>query len=491
MAVSITTTAAGTTINSTGGVTESFNSVYQYIQTLAAATKSTITRTGDTGSFTYSVNKTTPNPFRSLTFAANSKIRIDSGSLITFDKTDATLATILSVSDNAVLNIQQGSVIYLGAAARSLFYGAVSASGTVQRPIIVSNSVTTYLYPYMESVWNNIIFRNDYVITSGGGTDLLFSQQINKAETLTFTNLTVTSSIVGGNYGYPMYFTAGGMYTNIVIDGFTISNKKNCILNYQSTAKLKNGIINAQKTAGNSSGILFACAGNVVSPAYQTSVDDTLFPTGRFQSVTTLQNVTISNPSAACTLGGLTNNYNGYIYLKNCTFIKTDGTLTYGAYSTNGSITLQSGSTYIGNWTNPRFGWSTNGTFLQVHQVSITVIDDSTQLPIQNATVTVLQGSDPPKERWFGLTNAEGKLVNVFGDPMLLVDKQQNSSTTLLPWSDNSASGLHHKIMVAVSGYCNYQQIVYVTQSFSKQIRLAPASDTSLPYIQIGNGIIL
>lgn len=489
MAVSITTTATATTIGSTGGNTASFNDVYQYIQTLAAATKSTITRTGDTGSFTYSVNKTTPNPFRSLTFAANSKIRIDSGSYILFDKTDSVFSTtpVLTVSDGAILHIQQGVVIDVGSAARSTFYGAVSASGTTQRPIIVSNSCTNYFYPYMESVWNNVVFKNDYLLATGAGTDLQLTQAIGKAKPLTFTNLTITSSIAGGNYGYPIYFQAGGCYSNIVIDGFTISNKKNYLLNNQSSAKLKNGFIDGSALAQTAI-ILCTAAGNAVSPAYQTSVDDTLYPTGRFQSLTTFQNVTFAYPSTAVTLGALQSNYNGYLALKNCTFINTGSARNYGVYSINGSITLQTGSTYIGSWTNPRFGWSSNGTFLQAHQVSLTVVDDSTSLPIQNATITVIQSSVPRKQQWCGVTNAQGKLLNVFGDPMLLAQGEIPGASAFSYWSSQQYD-VYHSLMVTKVGYDNYYlEKMYVTGSFAKTIRLIPTTNS---YIQIGNGVIL
>lgn len=352
--------------------------------------------------------------------------------------------TIFYVSENGKLILNPGSRIKFSSGGGYVqLYGVVTAVGTEAKPIIWQSYRQCYCYSRTlgaETRFQWVTFKN---ITYSNGYYLYFSQYNQyRAIPMTFKNVKFTNDNTAKKYGNPFYFTPGGMYTNVDIDGFQC-DYTNTIIIYGCSVKLKNGII--KNCAGTN--IDIQGGGNVISAAYQTSKDDTTFPTGRFQSMVVLQNIQFDNLASAGSYA-IYVQYNSLVCVKNCKFSATNGIIYCAFYSSYGSVTIQNNNDITALLSNSsRKSWVGDGTILHGHQLDLTVLDQNNQ-PANEATVTVIQKSNPSKQRWSGLTKENGKLLTIYNDNPVYIQKEQTSLDNFEYWSDPG-----HTLMVNKPGY--------------------------------------
>lgn len=425
---------------------------------------------------------------------ANTRLHIESDTMLAFSQSSTVLTNnALYQNPGSQITCSAGSIINtsfnsLTGSRQNYFYGAMNISGSQQKRVIISMSNTNFWYNNSPSTINYL----DIVDNVANGMYLSYAG-ISYQPVVQFKNIRIYNQNLSP-VGVGINIAAGGFFPNIIIDGLQVYNKLNAIVNGGSTIKIKNSYLHDLRGTA----ISLAMAGGVVSPAYQTSKDDTRFPSGRFQPVCTFQNCIVTNfgQAAGSTYYGMLINNVSYVYLKNCSITRNDGTSSTSRpplLSNLSSLVLEYGTgSYIAG--HPIYKtWGTDGTFLRVHQVNITVQDQYAN-PISNSTVTAIQGSVPSKQRWSGITNAEGKLVNIYGDPLLLVQKQEVSSNSFQAWSDGSSEELKHIFTFTAPGYEMYQTTSIITQDKNWVITLYPPSQPSVatdtPGIQIGQGIV-
>lgn len=359
-------------------------------------------------------------------------------------------------------------------------YGAISAVGTKTKPIIWQSYRNGYMYCNTEGEearFQWVTFKN----ISGSSYYWFYFSQYNqyRARPIIFKNVKFRNDSQD-KWGYPFYFTPGGMYSNVQVDGFQC-DYTSAIVIYGCSVKLKNGLI--KNNAGTN--ITIQGGGNVVSPAYQTSKDDTTFPTGRFQSMVVLQNIQFDNIVSASTYA-IQAYYNSLVYVKNCKFSARDDIIYRALYSRYGSVIIQNNNDITALSSNSsRKVWGAEGTILHGHQLDLTVLDQNNH-PVNEATVTVIQKSDTSKQRWSGLTNEYGKLLTVYNDNPVYIQKEQTSLNNFLDWSDPG-----HTLMVNKSGYKPSIQDLSFTENKTVVVNLQIQPDTiDIPGLQIGQGIV-
>lgn len=402
-----------------------------------------------------------------------------------YASTGAGSGTLMYLYEGGKLICRPGSRIKFSQSGGYItMYGIIQAIGTQVKPIIFQGYRTLYCYhKTYETIttYQYVTFKNNSYST---GYFLSFSQyNTTRAPIIRFKNIKITND--SGNNGYGFYFSPGGMYANVQVDGFQISYIYLASLIYGSSVKLKNGKIHHCTYNPN---VYIQGGGNVVSVAYQTSKIDDTFPTGRFQSMVVLQNVQFDNLQV--NQYGIYAFYNSLVYIKNCKFSLENGSPMYrGIYSLYGSVVIQNDNDYTDIISNTsRKIWGSNATFLHGHQLNLTVLDQNNNY-VKQAIVSIIHNSNPSKERWAGLTDVSGSLLTVYGDNPVFIQKQQSSLDTFIDWS-SSTDG--HKMSIYKQGYEVYQQILNFTQDLTRVINLSPkVQNTNLPGLQIGQGISL
>ena len=394
-----------------------------------------------------------------------------------YPATPTATGNVFYLYENGKLILNPGSRIKFSSSGGYVWlYGIVSAVGTADNPIIWQSYRNCYCYSRTvagETRFQWVIFKNN---TYSGGYYLYFSQYNQyRARPIIFKNVKFThdSSL---KYGCPFYFSPGGMYSNVQIDGFQC-DYTNAILIYGCSVKLKNGLI--KNSAGTN--IVIYGGGNVISPAYQTSKDDTTFPTGRFQSMAVLQNIQFDKLATTSTYA-IYAYCNSLVYVKDCKFSVTNGIKYRALYSCYGSVIIQNNNDITALLSNSsRKVWAQNGTILHGHQLDLTVLDQNNQ-PVNEATVTVIQKSDPSKQRWSGITNEYGKLLTIYNDNPVYIQKEQTSLNVFQDWSDPG-----HTLMVNKSGYKPSIQDLSFTEDKTVVVNLGTID---IPGLQIGQGIV-
>ena len=465
------------TVTSTGGA-GNISTIAQ-VYTAVIAIQSTA-MSYDSSTKTYTLHRLT-GAFSSFYIDANSTVLIPEDTTFInqgYPATPAATGTVFYVYENGKLILKPGSQIKFSSSGGYLyFYGIVSAAGTEAKPIIWQSYRNCYYYSRTagdETRFQWVIFKN---ITYSTGYYFYFSQYNQyRAIPMIFKNVKFTHDSQN-KWGYPFYFSPGGMYSNVQIDGFQCDHT-NAILIYGCSVKLKNGFI--KNSAGTN--ITICGGGNVVSAAYQTSKDDTTFPTGRFQSMVVLQNIQFDKLASTSTYAIIAY-YNSLVYVKNCKFSVTNGIKYRALYSLYGSVIIQNNNDITALSSNgSRKAWATNGTILHGHQLDLTVLDQNNQ-PVNEATVTVIQKSNLSKQRWSGLTNENGKLLTIYNDNPVYIQKEQTSLNNFQDWSDPG-----HTLMVNKSGYKPSIQDLSFTEDKTVVVNLGTID---IPGLQIGNGIYL
>lgn len=482
MALGVTTTLNTTTVTGDAGVWYTFTNVYDLIQSYGGTTASSVVRTGNTGSFTYSLGFVPPSTYRRLIFGTNANIIIESGSRFIFTKSITTQIHMFEISENSRLQIQQGCVIDLdvnriGGGWASL-KGHYSISGVQNSPVIFQNMGQMYFYLNQPKTCsaNYLTLKN---ITAATNIFMyMYSQYFNFP--ITFSHLTITNDN-GNNWGYPMRFDSSAINENIIIDDFTISNvgyATNVVLN---AIKFKNGFIS--NSVGTST---FGWTGN---SSFNASYLDDWNSKFFVQSFPMLQNIYFKD----CTIGVL-NRINSCVYVKNCTFERTAGT-KIGMQLAYGATILQTGSTFVGSITPRSFNNDGYNFFLKVHQIGITVVNTNS-VPIEGSSILVKQSSSPPKQVWSGITNANGQLDNLFGNKLLLAESEQTSSAGGHTWSADTSGALYHSIIVSYPGYVTQEYKLAVTSSVDLTIQLQqpstqPQPEASLTIVSDPSGALI
>lgn len=153
-----------------------------------------------------------------------------------------------------------------------------------------------------------------------------------------------------------------------------------------------------------------------------------------------------------------------------CTFGGASTTAN-GVHSTLGSRCIYSGTTTFTNVTTARV-W-TNGTHLHGHRVTITVYDDNgTTLP--EAAVTIRQLED--KEYWEFQTNASGQVKDIYGDDIVLIEKEETATATYTQWSDGSSAVKKHRITISKTGFQPWVNDYVMTAAKTISVKLMPVT---------------
>lgn len=463
MEVTVVVSAILIDVQSTGGVEETFDTV---VTAINAHTAGTVTGSGTSG-----------NPY---IITGDRELQIRNGCKVRFVEDTHVTWNAITTSDRYAIDWQSGSQIEIeagcvfsmsGSAAQiyNSFAGLINITGTALKYVTITGMSRNYFYTYTgDCIWEYFKITEN----KQAAEYYFYFQQVNAQAGYKwiFRNFEVTSTT---NKGYVFYFSPGGMYANIEIYDFVIDNCYCAFYINGCSAKLKNGII---KNCSYYAGLIYG-GGNVVSAGYETSVDDTLFPTGRFQSMIVFENIHfIDNATDISTKNQMLIYYNSLVLLTNCTFEGDTLSTLRSYYTAAGSYVLERNNTFI-NMGMDR-NWTGAATTLHCHEVAITVKDSSNN-PIKEAMVSFIQASDPSKERWAGLTDADGHLLTVFGDNMVLVEKEQSATSTFHSWSDNLAGGLYHKYTVSKHGYETLQGEIEITEDKSLEFTLLPLGSTS------------
>lgn len=461
MAISVTVNSIKIDITSTGGVEETFDSVVTAVNSVSAGT---ITGTGTSGD-PYVVTGD-----REIEISTNCIVRFVADTYLEWNSITTSGRVALDCASASIVNVEEGCHFTFDGSAAQIyvsFYGEINLSGTTSKHIVLERMSRIYMYIRSASIWEYFEI-NDNRVASAGGYCLYFSNfsGSNQAPTIILRNFSMSSST---NYGLGFYFTPGGIYSNFDIHDFVIDGLYVGAYLYGCSVKLYDGVIkNCVSYAIQAYGV-----GNVVSAEYDTSHDDNTFPTGRFQSMGVLENITFQDNN---TTWAILNYYNSLLQVKDCTFIDTGAGTKDGIYTTYGSVLLEYNNTYTNMGTEK--GMTQNGSILKTRKFDITVQDESSN-PIKDATVTWVQGSTPSKERWPATTNSDGKVLNMYGGSPILVESEETTIGVFSPWSNDTGNGLCHYLTVSKYGYDTYQSIYNITQDYDITVTLYLSGSTS------------
>ncbi len=151
---------------------------------------------------------------------------------------------------------------------------------------------------------------------------------------------------------------------------------------------------------------------------------------------------------------------------------------SYGVVSYYGGLALYAGTQTFTNVTTHR-SWSSNGTHLHCRKLTLTVKDHNGN-NLEDAYVIVRQNEG--KEEWTGLTNSDGQLKDVFGDDYVFVEKEETSSGNYTQWSDSTADGRFHWIIITKEGYETWQRKVNFTQDLTITATLMPQKRRTIEF---------
>lgn len=499
--VTVTSPAAGyhriTVTGPTNGSVTTIPEIYTAIQALAdvpsRGAMSLIN--GNTYSVNYITALSVTGTYTQFYINNNVRVQLPTTSALVFSQSSTATSNIgMYLGATAQLTCSAGSVMNFMAnntgGRYTYFVGGILFQGQQNARIRIYGNNITHMYCLLPS---NVRYT-DFI------DNTLYSLYFNYSGPdslayIGFNNIKIYNVNQAITVGTGIVTAAGSaLFNNINISDFQIYSKSAGIVLNGGAMKFKNGLIREI----NGTAVSITAGGNVVNPPFETSMDDTRYPIGMFQSMVVLDNVTMSNYGKlnSTTLQyGVLANYNSLVYMKNCSIVKTDGIqLSYRRplSAQRRSIVIQhgQGTTFSGHTLYGR-NWLTDGTFLRSYEVDITVTDNNMN-PISYSTITLKQNSTIPKQSWCGLTNDNGKLVNIYGDNPILISKQQTSEGVYQNWSDGSSSGLNHYIQAYYPGLNPYTEVFNLTENKTFNIMLTPQQQVlDTPGIEIGQGIIL
>lgn len=335
--------------------------------------------------------------------------------------------------------------------------GKVVIAGDSGNPTVFKGFSRIYQYGRLEQSWDNFEIKNN---RSSGGYNMYFSQYNSPvAPQMSFTNFKMYND--SGNNGYGLYFSPGGMYANVYIDGINIDGLEYGVLVYGCSAKIGGTISSEIKNCVNA-GIYFQGAGNVVSAAYETSQDDTAFPTGKFQSMGVAQNITFTDNDLGAS--SILAYYNALVQVRDCTFVGDTYSGTQKAtYSNYDSVVIHYNNTYTNCSANPNV-WGANGRHLHGRKFDI-IVKDEHDNEITDYTFSAIECSTPSHERWSAVQT--GPLQNVFGGSPMFIQKEETSTGVFVNWC-----GID--VMCYKKGYEVFEEPFDLDQDYDITVNLLP-----------------
>ncbi len=201
--------------------------------------------------------------------------------------------------------------------------------------------------------------------------------------------------------------------------------------------------------------VLSYSSGSGIGIPYNTSKIE-LCNNKTFQPMCVFNNCVFDNIDAG--VYGIHHYYGGRLLIKDCEFKN----LSYGILTGYGAVTFLHGTNTFTNVTTHK-RWSNQGTYLHVRELDLTINDENGN-PLENAAISIIQQSTIAKEIHVGHSNSDGKLVNVWGDNPIFVEKEETSTGVYEQWSNDAESGLCHRVIVSYEGYVTAYQDVEFTE---------------------------
>lgn len=455
----INSTVHTITLEASGNIGQ-FASLYQLY--IAANTARSGTMSYDSETNTYTLHRLTAT-YTYLIIGSNCQLQLAQDETLIIETnftSGATTSAVFRISPDGKLTCKAGSHFVLSSSGGGYLYiyGYVQCLGTPQKPVIWQSYYRNNYYGYnsnkQDSIFQYTIFKN---VTSASGYFFAFNiASMQRQNKFIFRNVTFTNDNPDNKYGYGFYFNPGGMFSNITMQNITAQ----FISSFASVNGTAVKLCNAYISDCGSNAIVMNNAGGVISPAYQTSKDDTQYQTGKFQPFTIVQNIIIDNAPSTSAYG-IQATINSLVYIKNVTLLASNGIIYRSMYPNYASTIIYDNlddSALSSNISRRIY----NGPILVGHQLDITVLDQSGQ-PLSGAIISVKQADG--KQMWSGYTNQLGKLVNIYGDNPVYIEKQQTYYDTYEDWST-------HYIMITAYGYRTYTEDIIINEPITKSIKL-------------------
>ena len=462
MAVSVTVTNTIVTVTSTGGVQETLDSLCTAIGDTAVMEK-----TG-TDPYIYTLKHGTTG-YRSL--------YIKSGCELLFEQNDELRWTWNTSGALIALYLYQGSEIevndgftfdfgYSGTYTRGYvwWYGMSTMNGLVTNEITLKNYRQLNFALGGDTYWRYITLK-DIAYTTGELFYFDANLSANDDYDIDMQYVTVINNVQ--STGYVKLLNSGQPVNSLEFKNWTFENFAYLQI-YALTIRFTDCIFKDLYSYP----AIFS-SGNGVGSPYNSSRTPTR-TTNNFQPHLLFDGCTFTDMDLGVYSMYLTNGTT--MYLKDCEFIGD----TYSG-TQNGIIIQQDSKLVLNNitWTNMSANIiypNTASATLHVREIDITVKDLSNN-PIENASVVLRQAEG--KEWHNSLTNLDGKILNIWGNNPILVEKEEVLVGNFTQWSNSEVGGQYHILTVSKEGYSTETQNIETTEDKILTINLTPIAKTN------------
>jgi hypothetical protein len=457
VAISVVVSSLKIDVTSTGGVQVTLDDICTEINDTSVMEK--------TGTI-YLIKRQVGSAYREFEISSGCKVLFEADDTLNFEGiTSSGTYVILDFATNSEIEIEEGFTFDFNsdgqtyARAYLYIYGQLTMVGTLSNNIVFKNYRSCYISPRNDQYWRYVTFKN---ATYYGGYLLYYSNYTAyyaKGILFDIQYVTVTND-PSLYYNGRLYITNSGyIEKDFVFRNWTVDYLDYPLLSYQGSYKFVDCIFSNSKTYPTP----YTAGGQVGHPYLTSKEGDFSRPKDNYQPLLVFENCLFDNLDLG--VYGLRIYYNSNIYLKNCEIKDSSAKALYLSY---GSFVLINGITYTNCATTP-LSLSNNSASLHVREVSITVVDIN-DAPIEKACVSLRQAED--KEWHCGFTNSDGKLLNGFGDPSVLIEKEETSYNVFDNWSDDISAGRYHIIQVSKDGYTTKSQDIEITEDKDITIKL-------------------
>lgn len=465
MAITVTVSSILINVTSTGGVEETFDAVVTAANAVSAGV---ITGTGTSGD-PYIVTGD-----REVQFTTGVKVRFVEDTNVKWNSITTTGRFGLDFQTGSEIEIEAGCVFDVSASSAANIYnqfsGKINVTGTSVKYVTFTGMSRNYMYLQTADVeWQ--YFKITENRQQGGYSIYLiyYSYSIYEVHFHHFELTSTASKGIGiSDAG------AGGDFSNWIITDFVMDGLYQNIGLVRSTIKLKDGEL---KNAYYYGGQIYATGPTLRTEYHPINVSE-YYKMSTFQPMVVFENVYIlDNSNSQTTKYQFLIYYGGRVLFKNCTFERSALASMVGYYCAHSNVILEEGNTFTNLTTNR--SWGTGGITLHGYTIGITVIDEASS-PIENATVTILEENG--REKWTGLTDSNGELLNMFGDKPFLIEQEQYGASSYGDWGT-------HKIIVSKEGYKTEVVDFECTQAEDFEITLVE-EELAQPILQIDAEIL-
>ncbi len=453
MAVTATVTATKIDITSTGGVQEPFSAI---VAAVNAVTAGTITGTG-TPADPYTI---TAASYRELEISSGCKVLLEDDTNIQWqwDNTSGTYVVFelasgseMEIGANVVMDFGYTGTYHRGYA---YWYGKLTAVNTEGNEVLLKNMRSNYFYPRADQTVDYLKIQ-DCSYAGGYMFHRNYDGYTTEEPSCSYKHITVENT--NGNYYGRIYWgqNASVPLDNETFDGWHIEHIDYPLSTTAGNFKIKNTTFKDCKYQ-----TLSYSGGNGTGLPFNTSKAK-LLNNKTFQATSVFDNCvfddTDNNGVPGAGAYGFYTAYGGRTLMKNCTFKN----LSYGAYAIQGALVMWTGiNTFIDVTTEKR--WGNNGTHFLARELDL-IVNDEEGVPMENAAISVIQKSTIPKEWHVGLTNSIGKLVNVWGDNPVFIEKEETATGVFEDWTTDG-----HQLVVSAPGYKTH--VVDITFDSNKTV---------------------